>query len=554
MRSNRMSADHRRSFSCLHEFLVLAVAVAVGLGSVLATPGSALAQQNSADSYADSYVDIRVDAAVTPMLQWTDCQDGFQCSTAQVPLDYNRPYGKKIDLAVIKLPASDPTKRIGTLFVNFGGPGPSGVDRLRARGRWPWLFSDELRSRFDLVSWDPRGVAHSTAVRCFSTEAQQQAFLNSFPEVPSDLSGEKPFYDKSKEFADRCQQHTGELLAHVSTLNTARDLELLRRAVGDKKLTYHGISYGTYLGAVYANLFPSRVRAMAFDGSLDFIGNATGHGDEGTTKPLDTRQDVPRGMAETFGEFLRECSAAGPRCGFSSDDPRAKWVTVVERARREPITIQGGNGPETWTYSAIITTAGDLTRPETYPGLATLLQKLYDASGGSTPKAVSTAQTRGESHLSRGDGEPYVANSIEAFNAIQCTDSTVPTDTALYSRMAVSEDHRMPYFGRIGVFDMMSCAFWQAQDANRYTGPFNRRTAAPILILNTRFDPATPLHGAYDGARELASARVLIVEGSGHSTMYVHSTCAEQVKRDYLIAGALPARATRCGIDNPPFS
>jgi pimeloyl-ACP methyl ester carboxylesterase len=119
--------------------------------------------------------------------------------------------------------------------------------------------------------------------------------------------------------------------------------------------------------------------------------------------------------------------------------------------------------------------------------------------------------------------------------------------------MAISEDHRVPYFGRIGVFDMMSCAFWQAQDADRYIGPFNRRTASPILILNNRFDPATPLQGAYDGARELARARLFIVEGFGHTTMYVHSTCAEQIKRDYLISGVFPSRGTRCGIDSRPF-
>jgi pimeloyl-ACP methyl ester carboxylesterase len=549
VRSDQISGYHLRSFCRSRELLVLAVAVAVGLGSVLSTPQVALAKQDG----GDSRLDIGVDAAVTPTLQWSDCQGGFQCSTAQVPLDYHRPFGKKIDLAVIKLPASSRAKRIGTLFVNFGGPGASGVDRLRERARWSWLFSDELRSRFDLVSWDPRGVAHSTAVRCFATEAEQQAFLHSLPEMPSDPSGEKAFYDKSKEFADRCKQHAGELLQQVSTINAAQDLELLRRAVGDHKLTYHGISYGTYLGAIYANLFPRRVRAMAFDGSMDFIGNATGHGDEGATTPLDTRQDVPRGIAETFEMFLRECSAAGPRCAFSSGNPQVKWVTLVERARQQSITIEDGAGPKTWTYSAIITTAGDLTRPETYPGLATLLQKLYDASGGSTARTASTAQLRDEPHLSRAGDEPYVTNSVDAFNAIQCSDSTFPTDTAIYSRMAISEDHRVPYFGRIGVFDMMSCAFWQAQDPDRYTGPFDRRTASPILILNNRFDPATPLQGAYDGARELARARLFIVEGFGHTTMYVHSTCAEQTKRDYLISGVFPSRGTRCGIDSRPF-
>ncbi|HYZ09365.1 MAG TPA: alpha/beta hydrolase [Pseudonocardiaceae bacterium] len=541
MRSNLTSTSIRRWSPRSRRLAVQALAVVFALGGgVLGTSPSALAGWDS----ADPYVDARVDAVSTPVLGWTDCQDGFQCGTAHVPLDYDRPNDTTVELAVIKLPASDPTSRIGTLFVNFGGPGPSGVDRLRARASWPWLFSEELRSRFDLVSWDPRGVSRSTAVRCFGSEAEQQAFLGSFPEMPADPGGEPVFYDKSAELADRCQQHAGELLEHVSTANTARDLELLRRAVGDEKLTYHGISYGTYLGAVYANLFPGRVRALAFDGSMDFVGNATGHGAEGTTTPHGTRQDTPRGIAETFDSFLRQCTAAGPRCAFSSGDPRAKWVALAERARQQPILIEGDAGPQTWTYSAVINAAAELAQPQTYPDLATLLQKLYDASTRDGARSLAATAA---------GGEPYLANRTEAFNAIQCSDSTVPTDTAIYSQMALSEDSRVPYFGRIGVFDMMPCAFWRAKDTDRYTGPWNRRTAAPILVLNSRFDPSTPLHGAYDGARELARARVLVVEGAGHTTMYLHSTCAERVKRDYLISGTLPVTGSSCGIDRPAF-
>lgn len=542
MHSEPSSTDNCHPSSRSRLFLVQALAVVFVLGSgVLTSPPSTMAEGGG----ADPFIDARVDAVSTPVLRWADCQDGFQCSAVPVPLDYDRPNDTKIELAVIKLPASNPANRIGSLFVNFGGPGSSGVDRLRARARWPWLFSEQLRSRFDLVSWDPRGVSRSTAVRCFRSEAEQQAFLDSYPEMPGDPGGEPAFYDKSEEFADRCQQNAGELLEHVSTANTARDLELLRRAVGDEKLTYHGISYGTYLGAVYANLFPSRLRALVFDGSMDFVGNATGHGDQGTTTPQGTRQDTPRGIAETFDSFLRQCSAAGPRCAFSSGDPKAKWVTLAERARQQPIVvIEDDTGPETWTYSAIINAAADLAQPETYPDLATLLQKLYNASTSDGARRSATTAA---------GGEPYLANRTEAFNAIQCSDSTVPTDTAIYSQAARSEDNRVPYFGRIGVFDMMPCAFWQAKDMDRYTGPWNRRTAAPILVLNSRFDPATPLHGAYDGARQLARARVLVVEGAGHTTMYLHSTCAERIKRDYLISGTLPSPGSRCDIDRPPF-
>jgi pimeloyl-ACP methyl ester carboxylesterase len=505
----------------------LAVAVALG-GGLLATPGVALASG--------------VDAAATPQLTWADCDGGFQCATAQVPLDYDQPFGTEIDLALIRLPASDPGKRIGSLFVNFGGPGASGVDRLRQRANWDWLFSPELKSRFDLVSWDPRGIARSAGVRCFATEAEQQAFYASRPEMPADPTGENAFYANAKELADRCKSQAGALLDHVSTANTARDLELLRRAVGDAKLTYHGISYGTQLGAIYANLFPSRIRAMTFDGSMDFEGNINGHGREGTTVPLDTRQAVPTGMTEAFDYLLRECSAAGPACAFSSGDPKAKWTALTARARAQPIVIQGDSGQETWTYSAIINTVGDLSQPEGYRDIAIVMQKLYDASSVPATARVAAA------------GEPYLANRDEAFNAIQCADSVFPTDPAVYSRAAVAEDTNVPYFGRIGVFDMMSCAYWKGHDADRYTGPWNRKLSAPILVLNARYDPSTPLAGAYDGVNELANARVVVIEGAGHSSMFVHSTCAERVKRDYLVTATLPPEGTTCAIDKAPFA
>ena len=516
--------------------LRMLVASAVLAGGLVGVSGQALA----APGYP---ADRLADAAATPTLAWSDCSDGFQCATAAVPLDYAKPKGATIDLALIKLPASDPKHKIGTLFVNFGGPGPSGVDRLRARARWAWLFSDQLRARFDLVSWDPRGVGASTAVHCFDSAADQEAYFADFPEMPGDASGEAAYYAASKDLADRCQDKAGSLLDHTNSINTARDLDLLRRAVGDRKLTYHGISYGTQIGAIYANLFPGRIRAMALDGVMDFEGSATGHDGTGTTLPVDTRQDVATGIADTFESFLSQCQAAGAdQCAFADGgDVHAKWRTLAERARQHPITITNADGStSTYDYSALITFAGDLAKPENWKDIAATLQQLYEASG-----TASTAMAASD--------ETY-DNSTEAFNAIQCADSYVPTSEAVYSKLAASEDRRVPYFGRLGVFDMMSCAYWPTSAVQPYTGPWNRPTSAPILAINSRYDPQTPLAGAKDGVAELANARLLVVEGSGHSTMYVHSTCAEKAKRDYLISGTLPEPGATCGIDKAPFA
>lgn len=509
----------------MHRFLkhgfVRGVIVALGVSTALgAGPAAASAS---------------ADTVPAPRLSWSGCEDGFQCATASVPLDYGRPSGAKIDLALIKLPAADPAHRIGTLFVNFGGPGASGLQRLRERGKWPWLFSDQVRARFDVVSWDPRGIGNSTAVRCFDTLAEQESFFGAFPEMPGDPSGNAAFYAKSKELADRCSAKAGPILEHVSTADTARDLEVLRRAVGDAKLTYHGISYGTQLGATYANLFPNRIRAMVLDGTMDFAGNATGRDGDGGSVPLDTRQGVATGISQTFEQFLRLCSEAGPKCAFSSGDPKAKWAALTARAKQAPIVVGG----ERWTYSGIINAAADLSDSRGWPDIASLLQRLYDAPSVTALAAAS---------------EPYTSNRTEAFNAIQCGDSDVPVDPAVYSRYAESEDRRVPYFGRIAVLDMMSCAFWKAKNTDRYTGPWNRPTSAEILVLNNRYDPSTPLAGAKDGAAELARARVFVTEGYGHSSMLVPSTCTERVKRDYLISGAFPAAGKTCAVDASPFA
>jgi hypothetical protein len=189
-----------------------------------------------------------------------------------------------------------------------------------------------------------------------------------------------------------------------------------------------------------------------------------------------------------------------------------------------------------------VNAAGDLAATSGWPDVAKLLQRLYDAKDTAAARTLSVA------------GEQYTSNRTEAFNAIQCSDSDVPTDPAIYGRYAVSEDQRVPYFGRIGVLDMMSCAYWQAKDTDRYTGPWNRWTSAEILVLNNRDDPSTPVHGAKDGAAELARARVFVTEGYGHSSMYVPSACTEQVKREYLISGTFPAPGKKCGIDASPFA
>ena len=218
------------------------------LGSLLAAPTATAVPTSPLAAPA---------APPVPALHWTDCGDGFQCATARVPLDYDHPRGPTISLALIRLPAGDPSRKLGSLILGAGGPGESGVDLLRRVGRS--LGSEEVRARFDLVGFDPRGIIRSTSLRCFDTLGEAQAAMAPFP-FPVTAQEERVWVRSDRTIARACAQRGGPILDHMSTANVARDLDLLRQALGDRRLSFFGISYGSYLGATYANLFPGKVR------------------------------------------------------------------------------------------------------------------------------------------------------------------------------------------------------------------------------------------------------------------------------------------------------
>jgi pimeloyl-ACP methyl ester carboxylesterase len=250
-------------------------------------------------------------AAPVPVLDWRPCaepgQRGFDCATAQVPLDYGDPQGATIDLAVIRHPATDPANRLGALFFNPGGPGGAGTMLLP---QWLDFFPAELRARFDLISWDPRGVGASTAVQCFATPDDEERFFAELPVgFPVGRAEQHAWIEGYARFGQRCGERNGELLAHVSTAETARDLDLLRQALGEPQLDYLGLSYGTILGATYANLFPDKVRAMVFDGNVDPVAWTNGGNDDAFLSTV-LRYGGDKGSAKTLDAFLTLCGQA----------------------------------------------------------------------------------------------------------------------------------------------------------------------------------------------------------------------------------------------------
>jgi len=491
-------------------------------------------------------------AAPVPRLRWVACGNGFQCATVLVPLDYDRPKGAKISLALARLPASDPAHKLGSIFLNPGGPGGSGVDVVLGAGRS--LFSDAVRARFDLVGFDPRGIARSTPLRCFET--LEEAFASLPPFVfPVTRAEEQVKRQSDRRIAEACERRAGPIIDHMSTANVARDMDLLRQAVGDRKLTYYGVSYGSFLGAVYANLFPDKVRAVAVDGVLDPVAWATGRGRQARTLPFTTRIRSDQGAWATLRQFFRLCDRGGDACAFSEGNPRRRYAALAERLLDEPLQIpdgQGGTFP--FTYADLVgLTLGAMYDPGSWPFLAELLQELDTLSRTTTGAArVAAAAKRLRARLGAFQPEEYL-NIVEGFPGVACSETDNPDRFRAWPRAAAAADRTFRYFGRLWTWNSSICLPWPGWDRDRYAGPFTRRTANPVLVIGNHYDPATSYQGAVALDRLLPRSRLLTLAGWGHTSLFL-SACVDAHLNRYLLTTRVPPRGTVCEPNEAPFS
>ncbi|MCT7351304.1 alpha/beta hydrolase [Streptomyces sp. 15-116A] len=486
--------------------------------------------------------DTPVPAVPAPKLDFRPCVPGspFDCATAEVPLDYHNPRGRTIELAVVKRKATGPGRRIGTLLFNPGGPGGPGTVQM------PWnyeSFPREVRERFDIVSWDPRGIGNSTAVNCFSSPEEAAAWAASKPAgFPVGEQERTAFFAAYEELGRRCEQSDPELLRHVSTADTARDLDLLRQAVGDEQLTYYGISYGTFLGATYANLFPGKVRAMVLDSDWDPQA-WTNHGsDEAPGSTAMLRLGADRAAGETVDQFLALCgSAPTARCAFSAGSPEAtqeKYDRLMKRLRERPVGE--------WTYAR---TVDDMVNGlyVVHPGWTDLARRLQDLWQGRTPEPTPFPPAPPVPNPN-----PYLGE--EQASAVFCGDSPHPRDPAVYQELERASAARAGDAGRHWTWATAACTHWPGVAANPYRGPWNKPTAHPILVVGTTVDPSTPYAAAKAMTRELADARLLTHSGHGHTALLNPSSCVAEYESRYLVDGTLPPAGTTCRQDTPPFS
>ncbi|MER6911556.1 alpha/beta hydrolase [Streptomyces sp. NPDC000594] len=447
----------------------------------------------------------------------------WQCSFMEVPLDYADPGGETIELALIKAPAIDQQKRIGSLIFNFGGPGGSGVAAL------PNFESDyaDLRTRYDLVSFDPRGVGRSVAVEC-EDNRQLDAFYaaDATPDTPAE---EQEYRDRLAAYTAACEKNSGTELPHVGTTDAARDLDLMRQVLGDDKLHYFGISYGTELGGVYAHLFPTKVGRAVLDASID---------------PTKTAEQSSLGQAKgfqlAFTNFAKDCLSRGDECLLPGDSPEEiqDWVgELLERLDQDPIP---GLGDRELTQSLAI--SGIVQTLYAKDFWQYLEQGLDEADGGSGALLLTFADL-----MNGREQNGHYDNSMAALTAITCADYRDRYSLAQTKARLPQFREASPLFGESLGWGLMSCDGWPVR--GEWTHPDVRAPgAAPMVVIGATGDPATP----YEGARAMADALgsgvgVLITyKGEGHGAYNGGNTCVRDAVNNYLLDGTVPRSGTVC--------
>jgi pimeloyl-ACP methyl ester carboxylesterase len=436
-----------------------------------------------------------------------------------VPRDYAAPSDGYLNISLIRAAATKPANRIGSLLLNPGGPGASGVEFVRAGIS---TFPKVLRERFDIVGFDPRGVNSSTAIRCIDN-LDGQAALDPSPDDAAELDA---LVASAREYAEACARRNDATLPYLSTDAVARDLDLIRAAVGDDQLTYLGFSYGTLIGALYAERFPDHVRAMALDGAID--------------PSLDLEQfrsDQGEGFERALRVFLADC-AKRTGCEFhEGGKSAAAFDALMGSIDRDPIPAPRTGDPRLvgpgLAWSAVL---GSLYSESYWPVLAIALAQAKEGDG-SLMLAIS------DPFRGRKPNGSY-SNMQDAYVGNTCLDYPAPTDVKVYSGWAQRLTEAAPHFAELVAYNDLVCAFWSvpAQGTPRV---IEAEGAPPIVVVGTTGDPATPYHWAEALAKQLDSGVLVSHEGEGH-TGYGDSECVQEAIDEYLLELTVPKDGLRC--------
>lgn len=451
-------------------------------------------------------------------LNWSTCYDNFDCSYLQVPIDYNNLALGKFKLGVLRYRADGQKSRIGALVINPGGPGASGVTYAYNA---QFIFSPNLLNNYDIVGFDPRGVGESAPIRCLTDRETDASY--SVDSKPDNATEFNTLLQQVRTYVEKCRARTKNIL-HYSTRDSARDMDILRAALGEEKLNFLGVSYGTYLGTLYAELFPSHVGRMVLDGAVS---------PSVSSEEQNLMQAI--GFDKALSAFISDCyRRAGCPLAQPIDSGRAQIIALFQRAAKSPLTSSSGRAV---TESLIVLgTASALYDSES--GWPQLRVGLTEAQQGDGTTLLSLADDYAQR---RSDGT-YMNNETDAAFVIDCLDWRGPRSTESIKEMAQTFAKAAPVFGPYLAYSGLSCQFLKTSEQN----VTKEIATSPIIIVGTTRDPATPYIWAEQLHKTIANSRLISFEADGH-TGYGHgSACVDSAVNRYFLAGILPTSDLTC--------
>jgi pimeloyl-ACP methyl ester carboxylesterase len=458
-------------------------------------------------------------------LTWVTCDTSFQCARLYVPFDYARPDGPAFSLPVIKLPAARPAQRIGPLVINPGGPGGSGLQyALAAR---TGEFSQGIRDRFDIVGFDPRGVGGSRpSLRCMTSRQLDAYFaVNEAPATPAQLAAAE---SANQAYARACARNARALLPYLGTPAAARDMDLLRAALGQSRLTFLGKSYGTVLGASYVQQFPHRVRALVLDGAV--APQASG---------LDLDIAQAQGFTVAFGQFVAWC-ARQRNCPLPAAVPQAtqQVAGLIAQGNARPLASELPGGQPANGAMMLLGIAAALYSKSAWTLLKDGLSQALTVDDGSVLVELA------DSLVERNPDGSYT-NLSDVGTAVGCIDRPWPRSIAAWQAAAATAAKTAPLFGRTLVYGSLPCAYWPVPARQVLSGA-PPGGAPPVLVVGDLHDPATPYAWAVALARWLHPGVLLGWNGEGHTSYMQGSACVDSAVDAYLISLRTPASGTVC--------
>ncbi|WP_369371685.1 alpha/beta hydrolase [Promicromonospora sp. Populi] len=516
---------------------------AVLTAAALALSGCAVGTSAALAASPDHRPPTPVVPAPTPdPIDWTECGPGLDCATVEVPLEYTEPNGEQIFLGVTRHRATDPENRIGSLFINPGGPGVAATEMVASiNPDSPTSpFSPDVVARFDVVGMDPRGVGESGAVRCLTDEQRaEQAAEDRDPTVPGGKRFGRLLAD-ARTFTEGCLYHQSpEFLASLSTDNVARDLDQVRAALGEEQVTFYGASYGTVVGPMYATLFPERVRQMVIDAPVDTH--------LWQNDPLQLLDDVAQSNEETLDAWFETCRAEGVEaCAFGDGEPEAAFDALIAELEAEPLQVPptegltpGGPLDGAMALEAVRGAAGNRAL---WPVLTAGLLAAQQGNGTALHFLVSRISVAPF-------GGPF-ATLQEPHTAVRCADWPALTNLAEHRAAAKKITARDDRLGSRAAYSALNCALWPAKNEDRFADELTGAGAPPVLVVGGRLDNVSPYHWAQAMTERLENSVLLTREGVAHTSYRTSGPCIDDAVDAALIDGVLPPEGTVCAV--PP--